>query len=421
MSEIIDEKVNVWDVIDTYFRDEPYYKSQHQVDSFNEFILSKDNGIQHIIKRENPLHIFKGDAGDGNFKYQILIYYGETLNEEGNPIQGLENIFISSPTIYDGDVDTSKYMYPNEARLKNYTYRSCIFCNIGVKYIMSDGSIEVRNFEKLNIGFIPIMIHSKLCILNKLDSVKLSEMGECPFDQGGYFIIKGKEKVVISQESRINNILYVTNNKGDFEGYIKSVSTKGFQSSRSNYIYYSEQTYRPNINGELTYKKANLLTVRIKGFAHESGKDINIPLFILFRALGFNSEKEILLPEKSEIHNKFHINIFEQSIKNNILSDRNKISINKEGYWRYNNQPPRFISTNIKERPTPTPTPYSKPQTIFKIGSSVKHETFGKGVILDMSFSDYDQKHLAHIKFLGLSSDVWLTDDFIEMDTEVRS
>ena len=294
MSEIIDEKVNVWDVIDTYFRDEPYYKSQHQVDSFNEFILSKDNGIQHIIKRENPLHIFKGDAGDGNFKYQILIYYGETLNEEGNPIQGLENIFISSPTIYDGDVDTSKYMYPNEARLKNYTYRSCIFCNIGVKYIMSDGSIEVRNFEKLNIGFIPIMIHSKLCILNKLDSVKLSEMGECPFDQGGYFIIKGKEKVVISQESRINNILYVTNNKGDFEGYIKSVSTKGFQSSRSNYIYYSEQTYRPTINGELTYKKANLLTVRIKGFAHESGKDINIPLFILFRALGFNSEKEIL-------------------------------------------------------------------------------------------------------------------------------
>ena len=45
MEELIKDKVNVWDVIDTYFRDEPYYKSQHQVDSFNEFIFSKDNRI----------------------------------------------------------------------------------------------------------------------------------------------------------------------------------------------------------------------------------------------------------------------------------------------------------------------------------------------------------------------------------------
>ena len=39
MNELIDGKVNVWDVVDTYFRDEPYYKSQHQVDSFNEFLF----------------------------------------------------------------------------------------------------------------------------------------------------------------------------------------------------------------------------------------------------------------------------------------------------------------------------------------------------------------------------------------------
>ena len=295
MEKIIEDKVNVWDIIDTYFRDELYYKSQHQVDSFNEFIFSKDNGIQYIIKRENPLQIFKGDTGDGKFKYQIQIYFGETLNEEtGDIIKDIENIFVSSPIIYDSDSNESKYMYPNEARLKNYTYRSSIFCNIGIKYIFNDGSFIVKNFERLNIGFIPIMIHSKLCILNRLDSVKLSELGECPFDQGGYFIINGKEKVVISQESKINNILYVVKNGDDYEGYIKSVSTKGFQSSRSNYIYYSRQSYRVNVDGELVYKHADLFSVRIKGFAHESGNDINIPLFILFRALGFNSDKEIL-------------------------------------------------------------------------------------------------------------------------------
>ena len=103
LEKIMDDKVNVWDVIDTYFRDEPYYKSQHQVDSFNEFINSKENGIQHIIKRENPLQIFKGDTGDGNFKYHIQIYFGETLNEEGNVEPHLENIFVSSPIIYNSD------------------------------------------------------------------------------------------------------------------------------------------------------------------------------------------------------------------------------------------------------------------------------------------------------------------------------
>jgi len=38
-----------WSIIDTYFRDNPYYKSQHQIDSYDEFIYSKVNGIQHII------------------------------------------------------------------------------------------------------------------------------------------------------------------------------------------------------------------------------------------------------------------------------------------------------------------------------------------------------------------------------------
>ena len=52
--------LNVWDVIETYFRDNPNYKSQHQIDSFNEFIYSKTNGIEYIIKRENPQIIYKG-------------------------------------------------------------------------------------------------------------------------------------------------------------------------------------------------------------------------------------------------------------------------------------------------------------------------------------------------------------------------
>ena len=49
--------LDVWTVIDTYFRDTPYYKSQHQIESYNEFLSSNINGFQHIIKRENPSKI----------------------------------------------------------------------------------------------------------------------------------------------------------------------------------------------------------------------------------------------------------------------------------------------------------------------------------------------------------------------------
>ena len=201
--------LDVWVIIETYFRDNQNYKTQHQIDSFNEFLTSETNGIKYIIKRENPLIIYKEalNADKGKYKYKINIYYGETLNKDGTINDtNEENIYVSSPIEYiDGK---QKYMYPNIARLKGYTYASCIFCNIGIEFI--DNSKEpsdkdhrhIKNFSKINIGLLPIMIKSKNCILNNLDDTKLTELGECPYDQGGYFIIKGKEKVFLSQEKK---------------------------------------------------------------------------------------------------------------------------------------------------------------------------------------------------------------------------
>ena len=45
-----------WTIIDTYFRDNNYYKSQHQIDSFNEFITSDENGIRMIIKNNEIIN-----------------------------------------------------------------------------------------------------------------------------------------------------------------------------------------------------------------------------------------------------------------------------------------------------------------------------------------------------------------------------
>jgi DNA-directed RNA polymerase beta subunit len=70
-------------------------------------------------------------------------------------------------------------MYPNIARLKGYTYASCIFCNIGIEFIDNVKETKtIKNFQRLNIGLLPIMIKSKNCILNGLDDTELTELGE---------------------------------------------------------------------------------------------------------------------------------------------------------------------------------------------------------------------------------------------------
>ena len=61
-------------IIDTYFRDAKYYKSQHQVDSFDEFITSSENGIRKIIKENNPFTIWKGETSENNFSCKIQIF-----------------------------------------------------------------------------------------------------------------------------------------------------------------------------------------------------------------------------------------------------------------------------------------------------------------------------------------------------------
>ena len=109
-----------------------------------------------------------------------------------------------------------------------------------IKFIDNEkNTVVIKNFEKVNIGTMPIMVKSQLCILNNLDESRLTELGECPYDQGGYFIIKGKEKIFLSQEKKvcypfhyIKNLicLYLCipgyheqflNNLNIFQGYIK--------------------------------------------------------------------------------------------------------------------------------------------------------------------------------------------------------
>ena len=77
--------------------------------------------------------------------------------------------------------------------------------------------------NNINLGKIPIMVGSNYCVLRN-QNINLKKTEECLYDNGGYFIIDGKEKCIMSQEGRANNMLYI---KDDFsEEYICSAEIK---------------------------------------------------------------------------------------------------------------------------------------------------------------------------------------------------
>lgn len=260
-----------WKIINTYFNENQYFLTSHQIDSFNDFISSK---IPLTIKQYNPLTIYKEKDQTGNYKYEIHLYFG---GYSGNEIN------ISKPVLYEKENETNiRQMYPNEARLKNLTYSSSLTCNINIDFVMRDSSgnkeIITKKLDNINIGKIPIMLHSKYCILQGQPTKMLEEMGESPFEQGGYFIVKGKEKVILSQERMAMNKLYLVKKKND-SLYTHSVEIRAVP----------EKTFQPpKLNGVKILESDNTILVSIPNIKK------NIPLFILFRALGLETDKEII-------------------------------------------------------------------------------------------------------------------------------
>src|SRR3989344_715543 len=85
---------------------------------------------------------------------------------------------------------------PMEARMRDLNYAAPIFLEI----IPIVNGVERRGFPEVFIGELPVMIKSKLCHLGGLNREQLVEKGEDPEDPGGYFIINGSERVLVSIE-----------------------------------------------------------------------------------------------------------------------------------------------------------------------------------------------------------------------------
>ena len=263
-----------WILIESYFKCKHLKQLvKHQLESYNYFV---NNQIQQTIEMFNPLII----ASEHDFIKELNLYRLEIEIT-------FENFSIYRPQIYENNGST-KIMFPQEARLRNFSYSSAMTIDLNIKYIVRNGENykNVLNYQKkiknVHIGKLPIMLKSDLCVLNQYKHLNHHETGECYMDPGGYFIINGSEKTCISQERAAENQIYCyniekNNNKWSWKAEMKCIPDwKCISPKQINILIAS----RNNGYGNALY----LQIPRIK---------IPIPLFIIFRAFNIISDKEI--------------------------------------------------------------------------------------------------------------------------------
>lgn len=353
----------VWNIIDSYFKENPSCLVAHHLDSYNDFYKK---GIYKIFQEKNPVKIYSMyDENIKDYRHKCEMYFG---GKEGN------KIYFGKPNIQDKE--NPHYMFPNEARIRNMDYSMTIHYDVDIEFkdILKEGEeptpvvtnqiddytkhlitrkknefedneneedddgefkggdeqegggakkkktvliqtslaklireeteksvdnkgVQTRtmSLHKIYLGKFPIMVQSEFCILNGLPREIRFNMGECKNDLGGYFIIGGKEKVIVPQETFANNMLYIRKygntdeeqndnaTNPDVE-YLCSAEIRSVSENSSKPI----RTFSIRLVAPTAQYTNNNIVVVIPNVRKP------IPLFIVFRALGIISDKDII-------------------------------------------------------------------------------------------------------------------------------
>jgi DNA-directed RNA polymerase II subunit RPB2 len=299
-----------WKLIDKYFTDNPNNLVAHHLESYNDFF---NNGINRIFRENNPIRfVEREDESDKLGKRnECLLYLG---GKDGS------KIYLGKPIIYDEN--NTHYMYPNDARLRNMTYGITIHYDVDVDFVYYVGEEKKEHsmtLDKIYLGRFPIMLQSDLCILKSLAKEVRFNMGECRNDFGGYFIIDGKEKLIISQEKFADNMLYIKVNKSD-DTYSHSAEIRSVSEDTSKAV----RTTAVKIVAPSPTLSNNQIVVVVPNVRKP------VPLFILMRALGIVSDLAVIKTCLLDIDkNSSYVDLFIPSVH-----DANKI-FNQETALEY--------------------------------------------------------------------------------------
>ncbi|KAJ3360877.1 DNA-directed RNA polymerase III core subunit ret1 [Allomyces arbusculus] len=153
---------------------------------------------------------------------------------------------------------------PHECRLRDLTYGAAI--NVDIEYVRGKQIVRKKN---VTIGRIPIMLRSKHCHLYGKSFADLAQMTECPLDPGGYFVVKGSEKVILVQEQLSKNRIIVDVDRTG--GIVATVTSSTLERKSKTHVF---------LKHKKLYMKHNTLNE-------------DIPVVVILRGLGMCSDVEI--------------------------------------------------------------------------------------------------------------------------------
>ncbi|KAF9667245.1 hypothetical protein SADUNF_Sadunf15G0002400 [Salix dunnii] len=256
--------------------------------------MSEVNVADHLIDKQRPAAAPVKSAVD---KFQLL---PEFLKVRGLVKQHLDsfNYFINigikkivrandrivstvDPSLYLRFTDVrigkpsmvvdaiSEQITPHMCRLSDTTYAAPILVNI--EYISgSHGRKEKMIKNDVVIGRMPIMLRSCCCVLYGKNEAELARLGECPLDPGGYFVVKGTEKVILIQEQLSKNRIIIDNDK---KGNINASVTSSTEATKSKTVILMEK--------EKMYLCLNQFAKKI-------------PIMVVMKAMGMESDQEVV-------------------------------------------------------------------------------------------------------------------------------
>ena len=330
-----------WKIIDSQFRDNYQTLVRHHIESYNHFYNEE---LIQIFKEKNPLILgSKFDKELNDYREKCIMYFG---GKDGNKIYygkpciyddndnfhymfpneaRLRNMSYGMTIHYDVDIefisireemaggsnesdsDNDEYQYTKKGgeSLEEAMEKALAFkMSGGAKKKKKTEDIEMTTSEslqlkeeyntddnvlkrtttlkKMYLGRFPVMIQSDFCVLKGLSRTARFNVGECKNDVGGYFIMDGKEKTVVSQEKFADNVLYIQDVHDDsylYKAVIRSISENVSKQQRSMFV--------GMVSPGPTYSNKNIV-IYIPNVRKP------VPMFIVFRALGIVSDKSII-------------------------------------------------------------------------------------------------------------------------------